>query len=83
MPHRPDQPSSPPPEFLTVDEAAALLRLNRNTLYEAIHKGRMTGVVRVGKRIRIRRAALLPALTPEDGGDLLARGNGSDALTER
>lgn len=73
--------SSPPePEFLTVDEAAALLRLNRKTLYESIRLGQVPGVVRVGRAIRIARAALGGAgLTPPRSDDLLARGNGSPA----
>jgi hypothetical protein len=41
--------SSPPaleslPACLTVEEAAALLRVNRQTLYEAIRLGRVPGV---------------------------------------
>ncbi|NTX17738.1 helix-turn-helix domain-containing protein [Myxococcus sp. CA056] len=48
-----------PPEFLTVDEAAALLRVNRKTLYESIRLGQVPGVVRIGKALRIRRAALV------------------------
>lgn len=45
--------------LLTVDEAAALLRVNRKTLYEAIRLQRVPGVVRVGKVIRIGRSALV------------------------
>ncbi|QSQ17200.1 helix-turn-helix domain-containing protein [Myxococcus landrumensis] len=51
--------ATPPPEFLTVDEAAALLRVNRKTLYEAIRLGQVPGVVRVGKSLRIRRTSLV------------------------
>lgn len=47
------------PEFLTVDEAAILLRVNRKTLYESIRLKQVPGVVRVGKALRISRAALL------------------------
>jgi len=47
------------PEFLTVDEAAGLLRVNRKTLYESIRLGQVPGVVRIGKALRIRRAALV------------------------
>lgn len=47
------------PEFLTVDEAAALLRVNRKTLYESIRLGQVAGVVRIGKALRIRHAALV------------------------
>ncbi|NVJ05265.1 helix-turn-helix domain-containing protein [Myxococcus sp. AM001] len=47
------------PEFLTVDEAAALLRVNRKTLYESIRLGQLPGVVRIGKALRIRREAIV------------------------
>jgi excisionase family DNA binding protein len=47
------------PEFLTVEEAAELLRVNRKTLYEAIRLEQVPGVLRVGKALRIRRTALL------------------------
>lgn len=47
------------PEFLTVDEAAALLRVNRKTLYESIRLDQVPGVIRVGKALRIRRVALI------------------------
>jgi len=47
------------PEFLTVDEAAGLLRVNRKTLYESIRLGQVPGGVRIGKALRIRRAALV------------------------
>ena len=48
-----------PPMYLTVDEAAVLLRVNRNSLYQAIERGEVAGVKRVGRIIRIRRSALL------------------------
>ena len=47
------------PDFLTVDEAAAVLRIGRNALYLAIERGEVRGVKRIGKLIRIRRSALL------------------------
>lgn len=43
------------PEVLTVEELAALLRVNRKTLYEAIQNGAIPGVFRVGRSIRISR----------------------------
>jgi excisionase family DNA binding protein len=55
-------------EFLTVDEAAALLRVNRKTLYESIRLGQIPGVVRVGKSLRLRRAALVQS-SPGKGCD--------------
>ena len=45
--------------FLTVDEAAEVLRVNRKSLYEAIQLDQVPGVVRVGRAIRISRAALV------------------------
>ena len=47
------------PEFLTVDEAAELLRVNRKTLYESIRAGQVPGIVRLGRVLRIRRIALV------------------------
>jgi excisionase family DNA binding protein len=47
------------PEFLTVEEAAALLRVNRKTLYESVKRGTVLGVVHLGRTIRIRRSVLL------------------------
>ena len=47
------------PDVLTVDEAAAILRVNRKTLYEAVRLGTVPGVVRIGRNIRISRSALL------------------------
>jgi excisionase family DNA binding protein len=49
--------------FLSVDEAAELLRVNRNSLYESVKRGEVPGVVKVGRTIRIRRAALLSGLS--------------------
>jgi excisionase family DNA binding protein len=58
------------PPALTVDEAARLLRVNRKTLYDAVREGRVPGVVRMGRTIRIGRDALLDWL----------KGNSSPAL---
>ena len=58
------------PQALTVDEAARLLRVNRKTLYDAVRDGRVPGVIRMGRSIRIGRDALLGWL----------RGNGGPAL---
>lgn len=62
------------PEFLTVDEAATLLRVNRKTLYESIGLGQVPGVFRIGKALRIRRAALLESC-PGKGRDTAPRGH--------
>ncbi|WP_140874501.1 helix-turn-helix domain-containing protein [Myxococcus xanthus] len=61
------------PDFLTVEEAAALLRVNRKTLYASIRLGQMPGVVRIGKSLRVHRDALI-------GSPL---GQGGPALKEK
>jgi excisionase family DNA binding protein len=55
-----------------VEEAAALLRVNRKTFYEAVRLGKVPGVIRVGRVIRISREALLTWI----------QGNGGPALGE-
>jgi excisionase family DNA binding protein len=52
-------PSPATPAVLTVDEAAALLRVNRKTLYEAIRLNKVPGVIRVGRTVRLNRDLLL------------------------
>ncbi|WP_141618476.1 helix-turn-helix domain-containing protein [Myxococcus sp. AB036A] len=61
--HAAEAPTPKVPDFLTVEEAAALLRVNRKTLYESIRLGQLPGVVRIGKAVRIRRAALVECPT--------------------
>jgi excisionase family DNA binding protein len=51
------------PEVLTVREAAAILRVGRNQLYQAVARGEL-GAVRIGRSIRIPKQALLDLLTP-------------------
>jgi excisionase family DNA binding protein len=53
------------PEVLTVREAAAVLRIGRNQLYEAVARGQLRAL-RIGRSIRIPKQALL---------DLLASGS--------
>lgn len=55
------------PDALTVDEAAALLRVNRKTLYAAIAANQVPGVVRIGQVIRVGRSALLEWLRGKPG----------------
>ena len=60
------------PEVLTVSEAAAILRIGRNQLYQAVGRGEL-GAVRIGRSIRIPKQALLALLTaaspPPANGD--------------
>ena len=50
------------PEELTAREAAAILRVGRNQLYQAVGRGEL-GAVRIGRSIRIPKQALLDLLT--------------------
>jgi excisionase family DNA binding protein len=49
------------PEVLTVREAAAVLRIGRNQLYEAVARGELRAF-RIGRSIRIPKQALLELL---------------------
>jgi excisionase family DNA binding protein len=57
----------PLPEVLTVDELAALLRVDRKTVYAQIARGEIPGVRRLGKTIRISRDAVLRWLAEGQG----------------
>lgn len=52
------------PLLLTVKEAAALMRIGRDTTYALVGQGRIPSV-KLGKQIRIPRAALLAHLEKE------------------
>lgn len=58
------------PDLLTVQELAQVLRVNRNTAYEAVRAGRIQHV-RLGRAIRIPKAAVerFLAADGEYGGD--------------
>ncbi|WP_086001247.1 helix-turn-helix domain-containing protein [Plesiocystis pacifica] len=55
----PQAASSHLPEFLKAEELAALLRVNRKTVYEAVARGEIPGAVRVGRVLRFQRDAVL------------------------
>jgi excisionase family DNA binding protein len=57
----PDPPPGPepPPAVITVEELAALLRVNRKTVYEALARGDIPGAKRIGVTYRIHRDAVL------------------------
>lgn len=56
--------SGPLPRVVTVDEAAKILRLGRQSVYEAIHRKEIPAV-RIGRRLVISLAALDRLLTGE------------------
>ncbi len=56
------------PDVLTVGEVAALMRVNRNTVYESFRRGEIPGGRRLGKRIiRFSRRAMLEWLAAGNG----------------
>ena len=56
-PPDPGDPLAQLPEVLTVREVAAILRVGRNQLYQAVARGELPAV-RIGRTIRIPKAAL-------------------------
>jgi excisionase family DNA binding protein len=56
-----------PPTVLSVDELATLLRVNRKTAYEAVARGLIPGVKRIGRAIRIDRVAVVNWLQGRSG----------------
>lgn len=48
-------------ELLTVNEAAEYLRISPKAARHMVDRGQMPGVVRIGRRVRVRRAALQQA----------------------
>ncbi len=54
------------PPVLTVDELASLLRVNRDTIYKAISEGKIPGIQKIGRRIRISRDAVIEWLRGKD-----------------
>jgi len=56
-----------PPSVLTVDELAALLRVNRKTVYVALSRGDIPGARRIGGTYRILREAVIVWFTSSNG----------------
>ena len=56
------------PTFITVDELAVLLRINRNTAYEAVQRGEVPGVTRIGRKIRVCRNTVVEWLRGKGRG---------------
>jgi excisionase family DNA binding protein len=63
--------AEPQPSVMNVEELAALLRVNRKTVYEALSRGEIPGARRLGASYRILRGAVLEWLA--SGQDRVAR----------
>jgi len=55
--------SSNLPRFLTVGEAAQLLRTTAKAVYAMVERQQLPGVVRIGRRIRVDSEVLLHSLS--------------------
>jgi excisionase family DNA binding protein len=53
------------PRFLTVPEAARLLRINRGRAYEMANDGTLPGVIRLGRTLRVDKERLIAGLAEE------------------
>jgi excisionase family DNA binding protein len=60
-------PITEPSPVLTVEELAAMLRIERKTAYAAIRRGEIPGARRIGGVIRISRERVLAWLSQEQG----------------
>jgi excisionase family DNA binding protein len=58
--------------FLTVAEAAEVLRVSRDTILRAVHAGRLTAFVD-GRTVRIRASALEAYIQARSGGTAASR----------
>jgi excisionase family DNA binding protein len=66
-----EEEAEPQPSVMNVEELAALLRVNRKTVYEALSRGEIPGARRLGATYRILRGAVLDWLA--SGQDRVAR----------
>ena len=55
-------PASTRLPLLTLDEVGAVLRKSRTAVYAMIERGKLPGIVRLGRRVLIREADLLDFL---------------------
>ena len=56
--------------LLTADEVGALLRLSRKAVYAMIERRQLPGVIRIGRRVRVRQTTLLEWLLQEGAPSL-------------
>lgn len=62
------------PEVLTVPEVAALLRVDRKTIYAMVQRGEIPGARRLGTAIRFSRATVVAWLAQGQGRAPRSRG---------
>ena len=59
-----------PPLLLNAEEVAQLLLVSKKAVYAMAERGQLPGVVRIGRRIRVRRTVLLNWLLQEGAPSL-------------
>jgi len=70
LPGAPDpipRPVSDLPLVLRITEAADLLGISRSKMYELVMSGKLPGVIRIGRSVRVHRPALEPWLEDQVG----------------
>lgn len=67
---RGEDPEERLPEYLTIHETAALLKLGERTVYDMLRMGRLPGVAKAGGKWRVDRDKLVAWM--EAGGELTA-----------
>lgn len=60
----PESQTLPAEQLLTVPEFAALARLHPKSVYDLIAAGKLSGVIRLGRSLRILRSVALSQVTP-------------------
>jgi excisionase family DNA binding protein len=50
------------PPLLTADDVAGLLRISRDAVYAMVSRGQLPGVVKIGRRLRFDRDAVVDFL---------------------
>jgi len=65
--HRDPAEATNLPTVMTADEVAALLRVNRKSVYAAVIRGDLPGAHRVGRKLRFARDAVLAWLVDSRG----------------
>jgi excisionase family DNA binding protein len=59
------------PRFLTIPEAARLLRINRGRAYEMAANGMLPGAIKLGRTIRVDRQRLIAGLANDEHCDIV------------
>lgn len=59
MAHKTSEVGRQPPDLLTADETAAVLKTTRAAVYAMCERGQLPGVIRIGRRLLVDSSALV------------------------